>query len=289
MKLPLYSHAFNFEGVTVYGHDVLLVEPKRDLDLNVVCALFNLIWNRYQIPCCLILKQSRETQRKNLMLNNIMFIDPYRYIHMPYVGLMANDIKRESVNVKLYPQDQFIALYFAYIKQENVSPKEIVEKTGINKVSVGRALAKLEELGLVEHDVFGVSKIYRIKCELKEYRSTLLRFMRNPVVEKYIIKRSGTYKLVKAGYTALSNATDVSDNSYRTYAASKKDVDIYKDAMLYEDGLMVSDNYSLLEVWCYEPSTYSVDGCCDPMSLIRSMTAKDERTEFAIKELEARL
>ena len=89
---------------------------------------------------------------------------------------------------------------------------------------------------------------------------------------------------MKSGLTALSDQTMLGEPDRETYAIySKHRTELEKIQVSKEQAEM--ENLPIVQLMKYDISLLAENGYIDPISLVLSLTEKDERIEMAVDEL----
>jgi len=285
--LPILYKQYSFSMVSIYDKDVIFVEFNNRFYIEQYKKQMELIESKFKCKTVLVLKKSKESQRKNLIENNLMFIEKNKYIYMPFLGLVIEGNKTEVSKPTLTPNEQYLCLYIFYNKITKFYTRDVFSKININPMTLNRCLQSLEQKGFLIHEIEGVKFLYSVKMNREEYLNHLFDSMINPVSFRCIIKnnqKNSDYYL--AGDSLLSECSEINDNKYKTFATNKK---IKKENCNYfEKGMILSPNEAILECWKYRPDLNILkDG--DVLSVIKSFEEIDERTESIIDEIKEKL
>lgn len=290
--LPIYMRGYVYESVVLYGKKVVFMQPNR-LNINAYKAHSRIISNEFGCDTVLVLSKSTEGQRKNLIDNGIMFAEENRYLFMPYIGLSFNQTKNnvDVQNIELTINDFLVSLMFVYRNNYLISTRDIIDTIKTNKMTVLRAIAKLESLKLIEKITYSKEYKYRLIIEKKPYINEILKIMKFPIRETHVIdKKLLPDTCVFSGLSALSKKTMLTDDEVQTYAIYKEDYEKLKnDALDYFEGAIIPSNCVKLEIWNYNPLIFSKDGCAELISVIKSIKDNDERVLGAIEDLKEKI
>lgn len=290
--LPLYlSKAYRFYGISVYGKKYVFVQPENKLNLKAYKAQKKKIEEIFALSVVLCADKLIFQQRDNLINSGIEFVEPKRQIYMPSLGLVLDNRRSNTIAKqieKFTPQMQLCALFFLYKSQKEYTVKEISEITGLNDMAVSRGASFLTELELLSVRKVGRINYYTIRVSKNELLASIKDYLISPILKKLYAKEVDVKNIgVKAGYTALSQSTTISDDFVKTYAVSRKTYkSIENNCKEVDDMFLTDDGVAKIEVWKYDPAIFAVDNCVDKLSLYLSFTnGNDERSEEALKEL----
>ncbi len=288
--LPLYLKSYGYSLVSLYGQRYVFVTFKDKINLKSYKAYKDKIEEGFSCPAVLVLEKSNTSQRQNLIVNKIMFVEIGKQLFMPTIGLVLRNM-RDSTPLqvdKFTPQMQLCALFFLYHREGEYTVRKIFEKTKLNNMAIARGTSALEELKLVSSTSIGRTKHYRL-CENEMcYLEKIEQCAISPVHKSVWVNRNKKpYDALRAGYSALSDYSMLADNEYETYAISKEEYKrIEQSVQIESEDLLNEQDYIKLEVWKYDPSLFAENGIVDKFSLYMSFgQGQDERTEAILKEI----
>lgn len=292
VSLPVFLKCYSFETLSLFDQRYVFVGASEKLNLKTYKAQKSKIEELFDCPAVLVLKQSNTQQRRNLIENRIMFIEEGKQLFMPSLGVVINDSRSNRPNTvveKFTPQMQLCALFFLYSSSYYYTVKQIVEKTQLNEMAISRGLSVLEKIEAISHDSKGRTNYYFISIDKKTYLKKIEDLSISPIWKRFLINKKHLPKdCYRAGYSALSEYSMISDGETPTYAISKEQYKKIQDKceIAFED-LLYGAEYVNLEVWKYAPSIFENVDAVDKFSLYLSFDKNnvDERTEEAIEEL----
>ncbi len=283
--LPIYMNSYEFASFKIFGKTFIFMKYKKDYNLNGYLKHSKVIENKYNCETVLVLNNSKEVQRLNLISNAIMFIEKDKYIFMPSIGLVFTKPKEEVNEIKLTSQENIVALSFLYLNDE-ITVKDIISSVNINKMTISRAINKLESINLVKHEIKGKIYCYSLCHNKKSYIDNLLKIMKNPIKQRVIVEENSIKRIaLYAGLTAISNSSMLGDDIIKTYAISYDQAKSLYNTKTYIKGLIIKPNESILEIWDYDPNIYSKNGNAEMISVIKTIDIDDERVENEIESI----
>ncbi|MCD8286080.1 MAG: winged helix-turn-helix domain-containing protein [Clostridia bacterium] len=246
--------------------------------------------NRFMLPVVLVLEKTYFAQKKDLIDNRVMFVELGHQIYMPMQGVALKKTRLTKPCNKISrftPQTQLCALYFIYSSDEIHTVKGIMKSTGLNKMAVSRGLKDLETVGSITSKEKGRTKYYRMSGNRKDFYDSIEKYLINPVRKEVMIKKEDlTDKCVKAGFTALSEWSMLADGRTSTYAVSGEDFKELESKCRPDTNTLLFDwTYVKLQIWKYNPATFSVPGITDKVSVWLTIPKPDERTENVLDDL----
>ena len=286
--LPIYMNSYEYELYTIFNKSFIFMKNKNEFNINSYLKHRIIIEEKYNCDTVLVLNNSKEVQRLNLINNKIMFIEKNKYIFMPAIGLVFSKPKNEDSNIKLTSQENIVALSFLYIG-DDITVKDIIKSSNINKMTISRALTKLESANLVKHEIKNKVYHYSLYEDKKTYINMLLKIMKNPIKQRVIVAENSLKGIaLYPGITAISNNSMLANDQVNTYAIYDDDLDKVSNYRPYMDGLIINSDEAILEIWDYDPSIYSKNGDAELISVIKTIRIKDERIENEIEVIKER-
>ena len=272
--------------VETNGVSWVAIEPKG------VIGLPQLRKNRAQVErssglnCAIFLQTSTFYAKEKMQEEGIPFVIKGKEVYLPFLGiLLSGNEQRELKPVhRIAYLTQKILLDGLYESYEKATVTYVSKRMNVSKMAVSKSFDEIEYLGIDVMDNKGKSRAITMSGEKKALWDRIKPFMRDPIIQKFNLKED--IKLQeKAGISALSEYSMLSDNSYPTYAVLKKDlrekgIQNNKEAIKGEAvGCVV------LELGYYlEPFKKNVQ---DPLSVLLCVEdeASDPRVEGAIEEM----
>lgn len=287
-ELPIYMHSYTYEYIKLYGRKLVFMKPY-DIDINAYVNHSKLIYEKFQLTTVLVIEKSKEVQRKNLILNNLMFIEKEKYIFLPFIGIIFNECKEkleEDIDELTY-KDFIVSLAFIYSKNKILKVQDLCMFANTNKMTVIRTTNKLEALKLINKTKSNKAFCYQLKVSKKDYLNTILKLMKSPVYETRLIdKKHLPINAVLSSLSAISRNAMINDDDIKTYAISKEEYSkIQNLTEEYTKGLIIPNDTVKVEVWNYNPLINSKNNCAELISVIKTINENDERVLQSIEEI----
>ena len=127
-------NSYEYELYTIFNKSFIFMKNKNEFNINSYLKHRIIIEEKYNCDTVLVLNNSKEVQRLNLINNKIMFIEKNKYIFMPAIGLVFSKPKNEDSNIKLTSQENIVALSFLYIG-DDITVKYIIILSNIKKIT----------------------------------------------------------------------------------------------------------------------------------------------------------
>lgn len=289
-NVPLYLvSGRNFYEITLYDVPFIVVEVSDNEKFSAIAYKKHAakLSDTYSKNIAFVFKTMTKSQRNSLMNNLIPFIYPEEQVFLPFIGIILNERFRNTAQYnieKMMPVTQMLFLYLAYSSSDDVIKSVAADDLGLSRPNITRASSQLRAMGLItEYKTGKEAHMLRI-AKGWEYYKFAEQFLINPVHKKVMVKTnhidlSGPI----AGYCALSQFSMLNPPKYKIQAIFKGNKDINK--LTSVDSRWESEEVTEVELWKYDPNLFSKAGVIDPISMLCSITADDERTENAISEV----
>lgn len=225
-SLPLfYSGQYNLYSVKMDGIKWLIAEPKEKLGLAYMRKNQRQLEKLTGLNCALYLKRINNYSEDIMIKEGIPFVVENKQIYLPFTGLLlASEADKTLAPIsKISFLTQRLLLIAIYEKWQQMTVTKIAESIGVTKMSVTRCFDEIEYLELPVLAMKGKSRVITINRDTKELWDDIQPILRNPVITTYELAEDLKLE-VKAGISALCEYSMIEDNSYPTYAITKKDL-----------------------------------------------------------------
>ena len=225
-SLPLlYKGKYNGYRIETNGVSWVAIEPKGTI------GLAQLRKNRAQVErssgenCVLFLQSSNFYAKEKMQEEGIPYVIKGREVYLPFLGLLlSGKDQRELKPVhRISFLTQKILLDGLYEAYEKATVTYISERMNVSKMAVSKSFDEIEYLDIDVMDSKGKSRAITMNGDKRTLWDRIRPFMRNPVIRRIDLAEDIFLK-AKAGITALSEYSMLSDNQYPTYAVLKKDL-----------------------------------------------------------------
>lgn len=287
-KLPLKYKGL-YELFSVFQDEVewIIAKPKVDIRLSSLRHDRKQIEKATGLNCALYFTKVNFYSKETMLDEGIPFIIEGKQVFLPFIGMLLS----ENANRNLKPVHlisfltQKLILCAIYEKWTGMNVTKIAERLGVSKMSVTRCFDEIEYLGLDILDTSGKNRKITVAEDQKRVWEEVQPILRNPVITRFQLAEDISLNK-KAGMTALCEYSMLSDNSYPTYAITKREVGetnirAYK---LVEPGEEIG--CEVLELGYFIDSVK--ENVQDPLSVILSLTKEemeDERVQMCIDEM----
>lgn len=287
-RLPLkYKGIYNLFSVLHDGIEWIIVQPKVEVRLNT------LRYDRSQIEkvsgfnCALYFTKINHYAKETMMNEGIPFIIAEQQMFLPFLGmvLLEKDNRRLAPVHMISFLTQKLLLCALYDKWNAMNVTKIAERLGVTKMSVTRCLDEIEYLDLDILDISGKTRKISVGDEPKTLWEKIKPVLRNPIITRFQLAED-IHLEKKAGMTALCEYSLLSDNSYPTYAITKKELSDVNIRSIRQISAGEEVGCEVLELGYF----IDLNGkqVQDPLSVVLSLSREDmadERVQLCIDEM----
>ena len=287
-KLPLkYKGVYDFYSVLQDGIEWMIVQPKVKVRLNTLRYDRSQIEKISGLNCALYFTKLDQYAKDTMMNEGIPFIIAQQQMFLPFLGMLL----LEKENRRLAPVHlisfltQKLILCALYEKWNAMNVTKIAERLGVAKMSVTRCLDEIEYLDLNILDISGKTRKITVGDETKALWEQIKPVLRNPIITRFQLAED-IHLEKKAGMTALCEYSLISDNSYPTYAITKKDLSDVNIKSLRQISIGEEIGCEVLELGYF--IDWKGKHVQDPLSVVLSLSGEDmadERVQICIDEM----
>ena len=231
--------------------------------------------------------------RQRLIRQQVPFVVPGNQMFLPMLQVDLRERFGETRKEKqlMAPSTQALVLYVLNRHLEGpMTPGVMAGLLRVTSMTMTRAFAELERLGLGEHVVEPKHRQLTFRENSQELWEKGLHLMRTPVRKRFFLKREKKDLGLKvAGQTALAQYSMIAEPTIPVYACGTEK---WKNLRLKLRQVPYPDEGAFqLEVWKYPPELFAEHDAVDTLNLFLTMRGdKDERIATAFEAiLEKRL
>lgn len=292
MDLQL-AGSYNYRLVNLLGERFLLIEPVEDSTLEHMLGQKERIEAASGMPAAFCFKTLSVYKRKKLLGNRVAFIDEEKELYLPFMALriqLRKKTENDTLNyaAQFAPGTQLLYLYLLYQPERSYDMTVLSQVLGISLMTAQRGLKDLQDKGLVTVTVGGKTgrlKTFRRIDQTLYYRKGK-RFLNNPVkMELYVRSMPKGVKLLKSDLTALGEQTMLGEPEKRTFAIDEKSASAIDHSLMLSADHADDSNAIRIQVMKYNIAALTENEYIDPVTLILSLSERDERIEMAVEEL----
>lgn len=224
--------------------------------------------------------------RQRLIKHKVPFVIPGNQMYLPMLGMDLRERFHQVEKQKptLDPSTQLLLLYVLHGRApESVTPGKMAIALQYAPMTMTRAFAQLDLMGIGEHVVKAKDRRVRFPIRGRELWDRIAPYMRTPVRKTLFIERiPALEKLPEAGLTALERHSMISAPGIPVYAAGVKTWNEVKSTAktipFGEDGTVQ------VELWTYRPEMLAKNGSVDQLSLYLSLRDDTDERVAAARE-----
>lgn len=280
VRLPLYLRSrYRVRSVRLFGEPCILAlqVPQEGIAAPTEYASHARTLANYLLaPVTLVIPRVTSYQRNQMVQAGTPFIVPGSQLFMPFRMVDLRErfaAKSQEPRLSLTPAAQCILLYHMQRTPLNRLPlRDIARISGYSAMMVTRVKDEWETNGLCQTSRAGRIVVVEFAAGGRKLWDLAERLLSSPVRKTHWArwKQPGEPAL-KSGYTALSSATLVGDDTIPTWALSR---DACRElgtngAIHLVGGPEVAD--VRVEEWNYDPALLSAGPSVDPLSLVLAL------------------
>ena len=292
-SLPAYlRNGREYDILTIEGQDYLLIKTSDNR-----FQLSGFLKQRGKLPdflpeqMILCFPRLDSHQRKALIENHVQFIVPGNQIYLPFLGVLLQErsVYKAAPPQKLSAIGQYVLLFFLYgnASEVPVTKSAIAKELSITAMTATRAVRELEALQLVSVRRQGRSDYINLQYTGRELFQKAKKYLMNPVQKTVFVKQSPLLDdLPLSGESALAHYSMLNPPKTICRAIERRTYKSLPGIETVDPAWELREDYVVLELWKYEPGTFSESGCVDRVSLSCVLkNCEDERIEASIEEM----
>lgn len=287
-KLPIaYRGRYDIFRLETNGVLWMAIHPKDELGLIMLRKDRVRVEKAAGLNCALFLDRASFYIKEKLMEEGVPFVIKGKQLFLPFIGyLLSNANERKLAPVHLISfLTQKMLLTAIYEKWNDIKVSDAAERLNISRKSASRCFDELEYLDINVLGMKGKSRVIQIPVNRKQLWEEIIDSLRNPVIQRFVLCEDMNLAK-KAGISALCEYSLLSDNTYPTYAVTKKEITDSGIKLVRQVGTSEEIGCVVLELG------YFIDflgkGVQDPLSVALSVTAdeqEEERVGISVKEM----
>ena len=288
-KLPLvYRGKYFYYDVKSNGLSWIAIKPKSNISVDKLIKDRLKIEKTLNLNCAIFMDQATLYVRDVFIANGVPFVVLNKQIYLPFIGILLSDNnQRELKPVHLISfLTQKLILVAIYDKWECVNVSTAAIKLGVSKMAISKCFDEIEYLNIDIMFKKGQKRFLNIPKDTKLLWDNIKNLFRNPVLLKY--EFAGDINLNnKAGISALSEYSLLSDNEYPTYAVTKKNLNDIKTHNIERKHQGQEAGSVVLELGYF--IDFNGKGIQDPLSVYLSLTEEEKSDERVMISLNTML
>ena len=227
---------------------------------------------------------------KKMLQERIAFVTLDKQMYLPF---MALHIKKNRMNdailterEKFTAATQLVFLYILYSEKTEFGTDELAKSLNVSSMTILRAMEELKHHNIIKQGIAGKTgrkKLYT-PIEKKDYYQIGKEYLVNPVnTSFYVDDIPDGINVYKAGETALSEQTMLAEPAHEVFATYEKRTSFVNHIVTKAQAL--AEGLPEIQIMQYDIGRLTKNQYVDPVSLLISITRKEDRTEIAIDEL----
>jgi len=281
---------YDFYQLKLMGLDCLLAvdKNKEERPPAIVQKQLAQVGQKWDHPVIYLRHAVTSYNRQRLIKHKVPFVIPGNQMYIPMLGMDLRErfLQAEKQTPTLDPSTQLLLLYVLLSRKgEPLTPGKTAKALQYAPMTMTRAFAQLDNLGIGEHIVKARDRRVTFPVCGRQLWEQIAPFMRTPVRKTLVIEgRIGLEKLPVAGLTALEKYTMVSAPRIPIFAAGPN---AWKQMKLTAKTVPFAEDGAVqLELWTYRPEFLAKNGIVDPLSLYLSLREdNDERVAAALETM----
>jgi DNA-binding MarR family transcriptional regulator len=239
----------------------------------------------------LVLSHVTAYQRNRLIKKGVAFIVPERQLFLPQILVDLRDYfprrKRISRKTLSYPAQLVVLYHLLETPIEPYSLRELAKRLGYSAMTLSNVADELFGFDLCKARNSRRTRNLQFKLQGRKLWKKVLPHLRTPIQTYHWVRFiPPKISAIKAGITALSVYTQITDDYLPTYAIRNRE---YKKLLETGDiiGCHGSDEAKArIEAWFYTPELLADDNRVDRLSLYLTLrNSPDERVAKALREI----
>lgn len=287
-KLPLvYRGRYNIFKVETNGVVWMAIYPKDDVGLVMLRRDRAKVEKIIGLNCAIFLDRTTFYIKEKLLEEGIPFVLKEKQVYLPFIGyLLSNANERELAPIYLISfLTQKMLLMAIYERWSEVKVSEAAERLNVSQKSASRCFDELEYLNIDTLGMKGKSRVINVPDDRKKFWKEIIGILRNPVIRRFVLRED--IKLEKkAGISALCEYSLLSDNTYPTYAVTKKEIKASGAKTEKQASEAEETGCVVLELGYF--IDFHEKGLQDPLSVALALTGEEqeeERVKISVNEM----
>ena len=267
-----------------------IMKPRENMTVQTIKAQMEYIRCKWNCDSAVLLEESSAYRIKKMLEERIPFIVMNGQMYLPFMALhLKKKTQKETGDLPQHftAATQLLYLYLLYREDDLIDMEELVKALGMSVMTVSRGMEKLEQIGVVNHEITGKTrrkKLYK-RIDRKDYYLKGIGYLENPVRHCIYVKEiPKNLQMYKSGLSALAEQSMLGEPMHEIYAISGKQEKILRDFQVGKEQAM-EEHLPEIQIMKYNIGLLGKEGCVDPITLIKSLDETDERIELAIEEM----
>jgi hypothetical protein len=274
--LPIFlSKRYNLRKAKLFGKDWLLAIETEDWDPRTPAEYrkqLDMIAAATSESIVLVLGATTSTLRNRLVRLNVPFIVPGTQLLLPLIVISLTERypnKDRSSRKRLTPTAQLLVLYqILRGGLQDLSSKDIAAKLGCSSMMITKARCELESRGICTVERLGKETRMCFGVEGRALWDIAIPSLTSPVMKTQWVQWDvQPAEAKRAGLTALSDLTLISDDSIQTYAVHRATFTKLIETGELREWPDSNGAHAAMQCWSYNPALLSDAPHVDPLSI----------------------
>lgn len=279
-----------FYKIELLDTSFFIMKPGENMTVQTMKAQMEYVQCKLDCDCALLLEGCTTYRIKKMLEERIPFIVMNGQMYLPFIALhLKKKNKKEAGELPQHftAATQLLYLYLLYREDDLIDTEELVKTLDMSAMTVFRGMEKLEQIGVVSHEVTGKTgrkKVYK-RIDRKDYYLKGVGYLENPVRQCIYVKEiPQNLQMYKSGLSALAEHSMLGEPTHDIYAISGKQEKEIRDFQVDKEQA-IEEHLPEIQIMKYNIGLLGKEGYVDPITLIKSLNESDERIELAIEEM----
>lgn len=227
VRIPLlYAANYHLYAAKIHDTDFLLAEPLGEQNLVVLRKQQRQLERMTGVRCVLYLKKLNYYAKDKLLEEGIPFIWENKQIYLPFLGVLLQEYAERTLLpcTQIAFLTQKLLLTALYDNWQEVNVTKAAERLGVAKTSITRVFDELEALEVPCLKKKARARLISCAGTRREMWEIIAPYMRSPLIYQYELAEDICDSETLGGMSALSYYSMLEDNTYTTYAVTKKNL-----------------------------------------------------------------
>lgn len=223
--LPLfYKGSYTIYRVDSGGVEWIAMKPKTNVRLTQLRKNRAYLEQKQQENVAVFLDKTSLYSKDKMTEEGMPFVISDNTVYLPFIGILLGKKQRELKPVhQISFLTQRILIQGLLEGYDHATVSYLAEHLNVSKMAISKSFDELEYMNVGVMDIGDRRRTITISKGEKEIWEQIRPFMRDPVIRAFNLKEDIRLPK-KAGISALSEYSLLSDNDYPTYAIEKKGI-----------------------------------------------------------------
>lgn len=283
---------YAFYTTVLLNTHCLIMRPRDDSEMTPLSVKkhMSLVHEKWQGEIIYLNKSITAYNRKRLIEQKVSFVVPDKQMYLPFLGMDLREHFRKlnGAPIQFSPSTQNVVIYaLLFGNGQTYTPSGLAEVLGYTTMTLTRVFNELEATGLADVKMKGKERLLSFHNDKRHLWEAAQKYLSSPIKKRlWIAQPTNKWSLPKAGLSALSHYSMLSEPAHTTFAVSKENWNLLRTQHKFREYPVAEPAACEVEIWNYDPGRYAKDRFVDPFSLYLSLHGtNDERIESALEEM----